>query len=58
MSAVAIPVCTILAIFGDRATEAIHRYETRAHNYIIHHRPHWRWRHRTASPPPQVGPSP
>jgi uncharacterized membrane protein YdjX (TVP38/TMEM64 family) len=61
MSAVAIPICTILAIFGDRATDAIHRYETRAHNYIIHHRPHWRWRfrkHHTPSPPPQIGPSP
>lgn len=56
MSVVAIPVCTILAIFGDTATAAIHRYETRAHMYIIHHRPHWRWRHR-ATPHP-VGPRP
>jgi uncharacterized membrane protein YdjX (TVP38/TMEM64 family) len=61
MSVVAIPICTILAIFGDRATDAIHRYETRAHNYIIHHRPHWRWRfrkHPTPTPPPQMGPHP
>lgn len=58
MSVVAIPICTVLAIFGDRATDAIHRYETRAHNYIIHHRPHWRWRHRTPSPPPKYGPHP
>lgn len=63
MSVVAIPICTVLAIFGDRATDAIHRYETRAHNYIIHHRPHWRWRirkHHTPSPapPPQYGPRP
>ena len=61
MSVVAIPICTILAIFGDRATDAIHRYETRAHNYIIHHRPHWRWRfrkHPTPSPPPPIGPHP
>ena len=58
MSVVAIPVCTILAIFGDRATAAIHRYETRAHMYIIHHRPHWRW-HRHATPTPQpLGPQP
>lgn len=56
MSVVAIPVCTILAIFGDTATAAIHRYETRAHMYIIHHRPHWRWRHR-ATPHP-AGPMP
>jgi uncharacterized membrane protein YdjX (TVP38/TMEM64 family) len=61
MSAVAIPVCTILAIFGDRATDAIHRYETRAHNYIIHHRPHFHWRfrrHHTPTPLPQYGPKP
>ncbi len=59
MSVVAIPVCTILAIFGDRATAAIHRYETRAHMYIIHHRPHWRWRRRHATPTPSpIGPLP
>jgi uncharacterized membrane protein YdjX (TVP38/TMEM64 family) len=59
MSVVAIPLCTILAIFGDRATAAIHRYETRAHMYILHHRPHWRWRHHRATPTPQpIGPRP
>lgn len=57
MSVVAIPVCTILAIFGDRATAAIHHAETRAHMYIIHHRPHWRWRRHHATPPP-IGPKP
>ncbi len=57
MSVVAIPVCTILAIFGDRATAAIHGYEARAHMYIIHHRPHWRWRHRHPTPSP-MGPQP
>ena len=59
MSIVAIPLCTILAIFGDRATAAIHGYEQRAHMYIIHHRPHWRWHRRHATPTPQpVGPLP
>ena len=59
MSVVAIPICTILAIFGDRATDAIHRYETRAHNYIMHHRPHFHWRFRKHHPPPpQYGPTP
>ncbi|HET6895413.1 MAG TPA: VTT domain-containing protein [Candidatus Baltobacteraceae bacterium] len=59
MSVVAIPICTILAIFGDRATAAIHRYETRAHNYIIHHRPHWRWPHRHPKPTLKpIGPMP
>lgn len=57
MSVVAIPVCTILAIFGDRATSAIHRYETRAHMYIIHHRPHWRWHPHRPTPHP-LGPRP
>ncbi|HEV3153943.1 MAG TPA: VTT domain-containing protein [Candidatus Baltobacteraceae bacterium] len=55
MSAVAIPVCTILAIFGDGAVAAIHGYEHRAHMYILHHRPHWhfRFRHRLPSPSPR-----
>lgn len=64
MSVVAIPVCTVLAIFGDRATAAIHRYETRAHMYIVHHRPQWRrwrqwrWHHHTRIRPHAVGPKP
>lgn len=57
MSVVAIPVCTILAIFGDRATAAIHGYEARAHMYILHHRPHWHWRHHRPTPRP-AGPMP
>jgi uncharacterized membrane protein YdjX (TVP38/TMEM64 family) len=57
MSVVAIPVCTILAVFGDRATVAIHGYETRAHNYIIHHHPHWPFRrHRHRPTPKPMGP--
>ena len=54
MSVVAIPICTVLAIFGDRAVEAIHGYEHRAHMYILHHRPHWQFRlhRRTPSPVP------
>jgi uncharacterized membrane protein YdjX (TVP38/TMEM64 family) len=58
MSAIAIPVCTILAIFGDRVTEAIHGYEHRAHLYYMHHRLHWTWhRHHVPTPPP-AGPRP
>lgn len=57
MSVVAIPVCTILAVFGDRATAAIHSYESKAHNYIIHHHPHFRFPHRRHRPTPQpMGP--
>lgn len=40
MCAIAIPICTILAIFGDRVTVAIHSYEHRAHVYWEHHRLH------------------
>ena len=52
MSIVAIPICTILAIFGDKAVEAIHGYEHRAHMYILHHRMPWHFRHHTPTPPP------
>lgn len=56
MSVVAIPICTILAIFGDTAVEAIHGYEHRAHMYILHHRPHWRFRHHATPAPTPMGP--
>ena len=51
MSVVAIPICTVLAISGDRLTVAIHGYEHSAHMYILHHRPHFHFRlHRRAAP--------
>lgn len=56
MSVVAIPVCTVLAIFGDRAVEVIHGYESRAHMYILRHRPHWRLHHRNVPSPRPGGP--
>jgi uncharacterized membrane protein YdjX (TVP38/TMEM64 family) len=40
MCAIAVPICTILAIFGDRVTVAIHQYEHRAHVYWLNHHPH------------------
>jgi uncharacterized membrane protein YdjX (TVP38/TMEM64 family) len=40
MCAIAIPICTVLAIFGDRVTVFIHRYEVRARMYMEHHHPH------------------
>lgn len=58
MCAVAIPVCTILAIFGDKAVEYIHGVEHRAHMYILHHRPHWRFIHRRRVPEPGSTPLP
>ncbi len=58
MSVVAIPICTVLAIFGDRAVAAIHGAEYRAHMYILHHRPHWRFHRRQIPTPRPVGPTP
>lgn len=46
MSAIAIPVCTLLAIFGDRVTLAVHSYEHRAQIYYLKHRPHFHLHHR------------
>ena len=57
MSLVAIPLCTILAIFGDKAVIAIHGYEHRAHMYILHHHVPWHFRRRIPTPSP-FGPRP
>ncbi len=46
MSAIAIPLCTLLAIFGDRVTIAVHSYEHRAQIYYLKHRPHFHLHHR------------
>jgi uncharacterized membrane protein YdjX (TVP38/TMEM64 family) len=46
MCAVAMPLCAILAIFGDRVTVVVHRYEYRAHLYWEEHHPHIRFPHR------------
>ena len=51
MCAVAIPVCTILAIFGNQVTVIVHKYEVRAHDYLMRHRPHFHFRfHRDSTP--------
>lgn len=55
MCAIAVPICTLLAIFGDRVTVAIHTYEYRAHVYWEHHKPHFRFH---ATPPPKESPTP
>ncbi len=53
MCAIAIPICTILAIFGDRVTVAVHSYEHRAHLYWELHHPHFNFRrHPKATPTP------
>lgn len=54
MCAVAIPVCTILAIFGDQVTIVVHRYETRAHAYIERHSPHFHFHFYRRPEPPQT----
>ncbi|MGB6986341.1 MAG: VTT domain-containing protein [Candidatus Aquilonibacter sp.] len=51
MCAIAIPICTILAIFGDRVTVVVHRYEARAHAYWMEHRPHLHFPHRVKVTP-------
>ncbi|HTU69444.1 MAG TPA: VTT domain-containing protein [Candidatus Baltobacteraceae bacterium] len=51
MCAVAVPLCTILAIFGDRVTVVVHRYEYRAHVYWEAHRPHLHLPHRVRVKP-------
>lgn len=54
MCIVAIPICTLLAIFGDRVTMVVHRYEHRAHVYLEEHHVHLRFhRHH-----PKVTPTP
>lgn len=54
MCAIAIPICTVLAIFGDRVTAFVHQTEYRAHVYYEHHRPHFLFRrhHPKATPTP------
>ena len=60
MCAIAIPVCALLTIFGDRLTVAVHGYEMRARHYARHycatHRcPHFHFRrHEEPSPSPSA----
>ncbi len=51
MCAIAVPVCTVLAIFGDRVTVAFHSYEHRVHMYWERHHPNLH-RHPKATPRP------
>ncbi|MDQ2872607.1 MAG: VTT domain-containing protein [Candidatus Eremiobacteraeota bacterium] len=44
MCAIAVPICTLLAIFGDRVTIFVHHAETRAGNFYRHHHPHFHFR--------------
>jgi uncharacterized membrane protein YdjX (TVP38/TMEM64 family) len=51
MCAIAVPICTVLSIFGDRVTVFVHgvtdRYEYRFHHYCeTHSCPHFRFRRR------------
>jgi uncharacterized membrane protein YdjX (TVP38/TMEM64 family) len=58
MLAVALPICALLTIFGDRVTVALHGYESRARHYArhyceIHRCPHFHFhRYETVSPSP------
>ena len=56
MCAIAVPICALLTIFGDRVTVALHGYESRASHYARHycetHRcPHFRFRRYETVPP-------
>jgi uncharacterized membrane protein YdjX (TVP38/TMEM64 family) len=58
MCAIAVPICALLTVFGDRVTVAVHGYEWRArryaHHYCLTHRcPHFHFRRRA-----EVSPSP
>jgi uncharacterized membrane protein YdjX (TVP38/TMEM64 family) len=58
MCAIAIPICALLTVFGDRVTVAVHGYESRAsryaHHYCLTHRClHFHFRRRA-----EVSPSP
>ncbi|MBV8116849.1 MAG: VTT domain-containing protein [Candidatus Eremiobacteraeota bacterium] len=51
MCAIAVPICTVLAIFGDRVTAFVHQTEARAHIYYEHHRPHFPFHRRPKATP-------
>jgi uncharacterized membrane protein YdjX (TVP38/TMEM64 family) len=56
MCAIAIPICAVLTIFGDRVTVAVHGYESRARRYahsycLTHECPHFHFRGRATAPP-------
>ena len=54
MCAIAVPICTVLAIFGDRVTVFLHKTEYRAMHYCETHRcPHFSFRRH-----PKVTPTP
>ncbi len=54
MCAIAIPVCTLLAIFGNQVTLVVHNYEhrvhQRVHEFYERHRPHFFRARPTPSP--------
>jgi uncharacterized membrane protein YdjX (TVP38/TMEM64 family) len=57
MCAIAVPICAMLTIFGDRVTVLVHHYESRAsryaHRYCETHRcPHFRFRRARPSASP------
>jgi uncharacterized membrane protein YdjX (TVP38/TMEM64 family) len=56
MCAIAIPICTVLAIFGDRASEAVHTYYEAHRPHVDVHVPRRFpnfFHHRRPTPPPE-----
>lgn len=45
MCAIAIPICTLLAIFGNRVTIFVHGYEVRIHKYSVKTHLYWEQHH-------------
>lgn len=59
MCVVAVPLCVILAIFGNQVTLYVHSYEARARFYLEHHQFHLHFhfrRHPSATPAPPPTP--
>lgn len=58
MCAIAVPICTLLAVFGDRVAYFVHSYElrmsTRAHQFYERHKPQFRFHRRTRQEHPEV----
>jgi uncharacterized membrane protein YdjX (TVP38/TMEM64 family) len=42
MCAIAVPICTLLAIFGDQVSDFVQHNYTNASHYVQDHRPHFR----------------
>jgi uncharacterized membrane protein YdjX (TVP38/TMEM64 family) len=57
MCAIAVPICTVLAIFGDQVSDFVEHYSATARHYVNDHRPHFPHEHQERpSVPPTSAP--